>query len=257
MSVLPRLAELTTEEAATALGAGTVLLLPIGSLEAHGPHLPLETDVIIAVETARRAGGLLLARGIPALLLPPLAYATAECARSFPGTASVPPETITAQIGAIARALAPAAGPLLCLVNAHLEPAHLQALRAAVAEAAGSGARIVFPDQTRRPHVEALGEEFRRGGGHAGGYETSLVIAAGGRVDEGVRRGLPANPVDLASALRNGPADFRAVGGGRAYFGDPAGASREEGERLYSVLAAVIVDAAAAAQSLGPVAPAP
>jgi len=247
MSAPRRLAELTTEEAAGALRAGTVLLLPLGSLEAHGPHLPLETDVIIAVETARRAGELLAARGITALLLPPLPYATAECARSFLGTASVPAETVTAQIVAIAHALAPTAGPLLCLVNAHLEPAHLHALRAAVSAAEGSGCRVVFPDQTRRPHVEALGEEFRRGGGHAGGYETSLVLAAGGRVDEAARRGLPANPADLAAALRNGPADFRALGGERAYFGDPAAASCVEGERLYSLLAGMVADAAAAA----------
>jgi creatinine amidohydrolase len=242
-----RLAELTMEEAAGALRAGTVLLLPIGSLEAHGPHLPLETDVIIAVETARRAGERLAERGIPTLLLPPLAYAIAECARSFPGTVSVPPESVTAQIGAIARSLAPAGGPLLCLVNAHLEPAHLRALRAAASEAGGSGCRVVYPDQTRRPHVDALGEEFRHGGGHAGGYETSLVLAAGGRVDESVRAGLAPNPVDLATALRSGLADFRAVGGERAYFGDPAAASREEGERLYSLLAGIVADAAAAA----------
>ena len=247
-----RLGDLTTEEAARALRAGTVLLLPIGSLEAHGPHLPLETDVIIAVETARRAGNALAARGIPALLLPPLAYATAECARAFPGTVSAPPESLTAQVGAIARALAPAGGPLLCLVNSHLEPAHLRALRAAVSDAEGSGCGVVFPDQTRRPHVEALGEEFRQGGGHAGGYETSLVLAAGGRVDETVRRGLDPNPADLAAALRSGPADFRALGGERAYFGDPAAASREEGDRLYALLAAMIAETAASALGSGP-----
>jgi len=252
MSAPRRLAALTTEEAAGALCAGTVLLLPIGSLEAHGPHLPLETDVIIAVETARRAGELLAARGITALLLPPLAYSTAECARSFAGTASVPPDAVTSQIGAIARALAPGGGPLLCLVNAHLEPAHLRALRAAVSDAEGSGCRIVFPDQTRRPNVEAFGEEFRLGGGHAGGYETSLVLAAGGRVDDAVRRGLAPNPVDLAAALRSGPADFRAVGGARAYFGDPAAASGEEGERLYSLLACMVVQAAVAALESSP-----
>ena len=102
---------------------------------------------------------------------------------------------------------------------------------------------MIFPDQTRRPHVERLGEEFRKGGGHAGGYETSLVMAAGGQVDEAQRGVLPANFVDLAERLRAGEDDFRAMGGDRAYFGDPASASRVEGERLYGILAALAVDA--------------
>jgi creatinine amidohydrolase len=116
-----------------------------------------------------------------------------------------------------------------------------------VRASAARGLRVVFPEPTRRPRVESLGEEFRRGGGHAGGYETSLLLAAGARVDEATRRTLRANPVDLAAALRGGPADFRAIGGPRAYFGDPAGASREEGERLYELLAGWVADDAAAA----------
>lgn len=247
MSRTRRLADLTSAEAARALRPGVVLLLPVGSLEAHGPHLPLDADVIIAAETARRAAGLLEGRGIEALLLPPIAYATAECARSLAGTASLPAAAARAQIVAIASSLAPPGGPLLCVVNAHLEPAHLRALRDAVHEAAEAGCGAIFPDQTRRPHVEALGEEFRLGGGHAGGYETSLVLAAGGRVEEAIRRALPARPVDLAAALRAGATDFRALGGEEAYFGDPAGASREAGERLYALLAGQVADAAAGA----------
>jgi creatinine amidohydrolase len=242
-----RLADLTTEEAGRLLGPGTALLLPVGSTEAHGPHLPLGADVIIAEETARRAAERIAAAGHPVLLLPPLAYARAECARAFAGTVSLSAETTRALVVDLARGLAPAGGPLLCLVNAHLEPDHLRALRAAVDEAAAAGCRVVFPDHTRRPHVEGLGAEFGRGGAHGGAYETSLVLAAGGRVDEAARRGLPANFVDLAAALRAGAADFRALGGARAYFGDPAAASREQGERLYGVLAEVVSAAVLAA----------
>lgn len=243
----PAFGSLTTDEAEAALRHGTVLLLPIGSLEAHGPHLPLDTDVIIARETARRARALLVARGIPSYLLPHLAYARADCAAAFPGTVSLAAEAVEAQLDTITRALAPPGGPVLCLVNAHLEPDHIRALQRAVERGVAGGCRAVFPDQTRRPHVDRLGEEFRRGGGHAGGYETSLVMAAGGRVEESIRLSLPPNPVDLAAALRTGSPDFRALGGPRAYFGDPAAATCAEGERLYGILASIVADAAAVA----------
>jgi len=241
-----RLATLTTGEAGERLGPGTVLFLPVGSTEAHGPHLTLETDVLLAQETARRAGAALAALGTPSLLLPPLPYARAACAAGFPGTVSVGSDTLRALVVDIARATAPAGGPLLCVVNGHLEPEHVRCLRRAVEEARAEGCRVVFGDQTRRPWVDRLGEEFRQGGGHAGGYETSLTLAAGGRVDEARRDGLPPIPLDLGQALRDGPADFRALGDGRGYFGDPAGATREAGDRLYGVLVEAVLDAISA-----------
>ena len=53
------LADLTYEEARAILARPTIGLLPTGATEAHGPHLPLSTDVIISHEGARRAAALL------------------------------------------------------------------------------------------------------------------------------------------------------------------------------------------------------
>ena len=50
------LAAMTWEEARDAAGPGSVAILPVGAIEAHGPHLPLETDVIIAQAMAMKAG---------------------------------------------------------------------------------------------------------------------------------------------------------------------------------------------------------
>ena len=113
-----RLASLTTEEAAGVLREGTALLLPVGSTEAHGPHLPLETDRIIAEETVRRAALRLESRGIPALLLPALAYARAVSAAPFAGTVCLSPGSMRPWLEDLARSLAPPGGALLCLVNA-------------------------------------------------------------------------------------------------------------------------------------------
>src|SRR5262245_54725740 len=62
-----------------------VALLPVGSTEPHGPHLPLETDVIVSVEAARRAAARLRRRGLAALVLPPLAYSITDFSKDFAG----------------------------------------------------------------------------------------------------------------------------------------------------------------------------
>src|SRR3974390_3774386 len=46
--------ELTSTEIATRLNARSILCLPIGSIEQHGPHLPLNTDAVLAEELTRR-----------------------------------------------------------------------------------------------------------------------------------------------------------------------------------------------------------
>src|SRR5437762_2290411 len=56
---------MTWEETRDAAGPGSVAILPVGAIEAHGPHLPLETDVIIAQAMAR-SGAARLAVGPPA-----------------------------------------------------------------------------------------------------------------------------------------------------------------------------------------------
>ena len=92
-----RLAELTWPEARDAFAAGAVAILPVGATEAHGPHLPLDTDVHIAIGAADRTAALLAAEGTPALVLPPLAYGVSFVGTSFAGTLPVAVETMTAR----------------------------------------------------------------------------------------------------------------------------------------------------------------
>ncbi len=231
-----------------------IALLPVGAVEAHGPHLPLGTDVVIAEAMARAAAARLLARGAgPALLLPPLFYTCAEFAASFSGTISVRPETAAALVVDIARSLARQGVRALGIANAHLEPAHLAALHGAAAaiEAAGAPA-VAFPDLTRRPWAARLGEEFRSGACHAGRYEGSIVLAARpDLVREDVRAALPPNPVSLSRAIRDGKRTFEEAGGPRAYFGDPAAASAEEGRALIETLGEILAEAVEAALRTG------
>ncbi|MFY9571678.1 MAG: creatininase family protein, partial [Blastocatellia bacterium] len=64
----------TWKEVRNAIEGGVVVILPVGSTEAHGPHLPLATDVIISEEMSRRAAATLTGRGVFTLVLPAIAY---------------------------------------------------------------------------------------------------------------------------------------------------------------------------------------
>src|SRR5262252_10209304 len=92
------LAEMTWEEVRDLDRSRAVAVLPVGALEAHGPHLPLATDVWIAEAMARAGADKLVARGLEVLLLPALAYTTAPFAADFPGTVSIDPAAVTAHI---------------------------------------------------------------------------------------------------------------------------------------------------------------
>jgi creatinine amidohydrolase len=125
----------------------------------------------------------------------------------------------------------------VCLVNNHLEPAHDAAVRAAVAHAPDGRVSVACP-LTRR-WGRTLSDEFKRGDCHAGRYETSLVLAAGGAVRPASST-LPTLKVSLADGIRAGKTSFREMGLERAYTGAPSEASREEGDALYERLAEMI-----------------
>jgi creatinine amidohydrolase len=220
-----------------------VLILPIGSTEAHGPHLPLNTDVIIAEEMAVRAARMLEARGEKALVLPPVAYSVADFSEGFPGSVSIRAETATALVTDILNSLVKQGFKRIAIANAHLEPAHIATLRAACeAVKADAGVEIAFPDVTRQRWAQMLTEEFQSGACHAGQYESSLVMSARPElVREEIRLALKPKLVSLSQAIRAGARSFTEIGGDQAYFGAPAAASVEEGDRVFDVLAGMIV----------------
>ena len=239
------LGALAWPEARDAWKRGAVALLPVGATEAHGPHLPLATDVVIAEAMARAGAERLKARGMEALVLPPIAYSVAEYAAGFPGTVSIRPETAAAVIADIARSLAAQGARALGIANAHLEPAHIASLSAAVEIIRTEKLLpIAFPDVTRKPWALRLTEEFRSGACHAGQYEGSIVLAERpDLVKENIRKGLKPNPSSLSKAMKEGKATFEAAGGPEAYFGFPAQATAEEGKRTVGVLGDILTEA--------------
>ncbi|MGE0492510.1 MAG: creatininase family protein [Vulcanimicrobiota bacterium] len=234
-------AELTYPEV-EALDRGRALpILPLGAVEAHGPHLPLDTDNIISLAVARQAASLLepVWQG---LVLPPMAYAPAPFAAGFRGTISVRPETLRETVVDIGLDLKDQGFPGLVLVNSHFDPAHIGALYGAIERL--HEFRVIFPDFTRRRLAERMSDEFRSGACHAGQYESSVVLAARPElVREAARQALEDNPASLSEAIRSGKASFVEAGGPQAYFGYPRRASAEEGRQTIELMASLVVEA--------------
>jgi creatinine amidohydrolase len=216
-----------------------VLLLPVGAVEPHGPHAPLETDAIISAGMCERAARELA--GDPAvrvLVLPPLPYGVTRYAADFPGAISIDEETLRALVNQVLGSLRGQGFERFVIVNNHFEPEHAAALRLAAQE---SGA--AYLDLVRRRNADRLGEEFRTGSCHAGRYETSLVLADRPElVDTERAAGLKPVPVDMPAALSAGRTDYVAMGMTGAYSGAPAEATAEEGEERFAQLTAILVE---------------
>jgi creatinine amidohydrolase len=203
-------------------------LLPLGSTEPHGPHAPLATDTIISVGICRRAAERL--RGdVDVLVLPAVPYGVTRYGADFPGAVSIGEETLRSLVTEIA-----ANFERVVLVNSHLEPEQVWLLR---------DLGLPLFDVTRRQVAERLTDEFRAGAGHAGRYETSLVLADHPElVDRERMRTLEAKMIDMPAAIRSGQTSFLAMGMDQAYAGAPAAATAEEGEQTFEVLTDMLVE---------------
>lgn len=89
-------------------------VLPIGSFEQHGPHLPLVTDTLIAAAVADG-----ISRRYQALQLPPLTFSCSHEHADFAGTVSVSAMTLAAIVSDIARSLERQGIHRLLIVNGH------------------------------------------------------------------------------------------------------------------------------------------
>jgi creatinine amidohydrolase len=236
-----RLSDMTTLAVADLLSAGrpAAVLLPVGSVEPHGPHLPLATDTLISQRAAEQAITLLAEKGISAVLAPAVPYGVTDFAEGFAGAISVPAAALTAFLRAVVEGYQRAGFAHVCLVNNHLEPAHDTAVRAVMAGLPEGSVSVACP-LTRR-WARTLSAEFKSGACHAGQYETSLVLAAApDLVDMERARALAQVPVSLSDGIKAGKSTFRAMGMDAAYAGAPAAATTEEGESLYRALAAMV-----------------
>ena len=204
------LARATSAETA---GAGLVLV-PLGSIEQHGPHLPLDTDTVIATAVAHEVGA-----ALDAWVAPPVTYGSSGEHQSFPGTASVGTEALTQVLVELVRSLRTWAERVV-VVNAH----------------GGNLAALNASDEVE--WVACATEEHDL---HAGYTETSLMLhlrPESVRLDRAEAGNTQPLSEILPAMLTGGVAAVSPNG----VLGDPAGASAEEGERVLRHMVAEIVE---------------
>jgi len=195
------------------------LLVPVGSTEQHGPHLPLDTDARVAAAVALRAVAAAVALRAAAvaelMVAPTVAYGASGEHEGFAGTVSIGHEALRLLVVELGRSAARWAGRLV-FVNGHggNVPTLVDAVRL-----------LRYEGRDAAWHACAPG-----GDAHAGRTETSLLLA----LDPGVvgPDRVPGNTAplgELLPAMREGGVTAVSPNG---VLGDPAGASAEEGERL-------------------------
>ncbi|HZY70486.1 MAG TPA: creatininase family protein [Thermoplasmata archaeon] len=156
-----------------ALAAGRLLIVPVGALEAHGPHLPLGADAIQARRTADE-----LAPSLDALVAPELPYGSCPGARGFPGTVSLSPATLREYAREVLAEFARMGARRILVVSGHAERGHMAALRDAASTVMTEHppTRIVVLSDYDFVY-ELRGELAPATDGHAGLLETSRVLA--------------------------------------------------------------------------------
>jgi len=200
--------------------SGPALVVPIGSTEQHGPHLPLDTDTRIATAVADALVTALAAGSAqPWVVAQPIAYGASGEHEGFAGTVSIGTPALTELLVEFARSACRWAQRVL-LVNGH--GGNVEALRRAVALVRYEGREVAWCPCTVA-HADA----------HAGHTETSVLLHISPHVvREDLRVAGNRTPLsDLMPQLRDGGvAAVSPVG----ILGDPTTATADEGGRIFA-----------------------
>jgi creatinine amidohydrolase len=216
---------------------GVGVVLPTGSVEQHGPHLPLGTDALIAEALAHAVVARLSAN---CLVLPTLWYGFAPHHMSFKGTVTLRAETYLALVGDISRSIFGHGVGQLVILNGHGgNVAPLRMLSADLARECGQAPLIVTYWETINREIHDIFAEPELVCGHACALETSLALHL---FPLEVRR-------DAIPAGRSGESGPHMFGASSAFegldfgkfsangvIGDPSLASAEVGARLFTLL---------------------
>jgi creatinine amidohydrolase/Fe(II)-dependent formamide hydrolase-like protein len=230
-------AHMTWEEARDRFRAAEIALLPVGSTEQHGPHLPLDTDTydaeFLAIEAARRVGA------PRPLVLPAIAYGVAYHHMDFPGTVAVSPDVLSRLVVEVGMSVARHGITKLVIVNGH--GGNVPALRYA-AQIVNRDARIftcVDSGETSDAEVQSYIETANDV--HGGEYETSTSLATRPhlvRADR-LRRSVPRFSSKYLDFTERNSVEWYARTArlsDSGVLGDPTRASREKGEKLWAIM---------------------
>jgi creatinine amidohydrolase len=223
-----------------------IAILPCGSLEQHGPHLPVEVDSMLGEQVALRAARKLVARGEAAVVLPTLWPGVSEHHMSFGGTISLDLVTYIAVIGNICRSLVRHGFRRIALLNAH--GGNENALRCCTDDLTPRLGVPIVQFTYWYAAAEPIAAILETQGAlmHACEAETAMMMAVRPEL-------VAAERIPLANSNRT--ADVEDVAGGGVYrwraigarsasgvIGNPEAATAEKGTRLFEAIATTLAD---------------
>jgi len=254
------IAQMTWFEVDQAAKDGAILLWAFGVIEQHGPHLPTGTDVYVPSLQLRQVRILLAERGVKALIVPPFYWGINDVSSGFPASYQVRPSSMVELMADVFGSIRQDGFTHVFCVSGHGDALHNRTILQGVktgsertgldisfvtdaALATRLGLELSDPYLTLRAPAPPSPARFVDV--HAGQWETSVMMhACPGLVRENLRSNLESTnygPNDLAE-WRKGREHAR----GKTplgYFGDPAAASPEEGERWVADSARCLADA--------------
>lgn len=225
------LGDVTWQEAGEYLDESSLALVPVGSTEQHGPHLPLSTDHVIAEGLARGAAD----RG-GYLCTPTVNIGVSPHHRQFHGTLSVDAPAFRDYVASLAESLVYQGIDRIVFVNAH--GGNVQHLREVGRRLHDDGTCYAIEWMWDESIPQLVDELFEYNGPHAGPKETSMVWhlidnVRDGKLEEARDGGL--TKYDSHDTRVHGARTFydSIENSPNGAFGDPTDASAEKGEQLY------------------------
>ena len=230
--------EMKSSEIKERASQNAIVIIPVGSIEQHGPHLPVGTDAIIATAIARKTAERLVQSGIPAVVTPTVWMGISAHHMMFPGTVAVGHNVFSDLLYQLCTCIKHHGFLRVVLLNGHA--GNDSSLKVAVSEINRMMGRPVFVmtywDTARRELQDIL--EDQKTIRHACEAETSMMLALKPEL-VGPFTGLTGpdqpDPEELTSGVAYTFRTFEhrtKIG----VIGNATSASKEKGERILNVL---------------------
>ena len=228
-----QLDKITMADYVKAVRKTKTVIIPYGTVEEHGEHLPLSTDTIVMTEVARMA-----AERVAVFVAPPIHYGVCTSTGQHPGTIGITAETVRSLTVDIVRDGFRKGLKRFLLISGHAGGLHIAAMREAgerlIEELPGVEiAALSIYDLVYREIAEIAETE---NDSHAGEMETSLILHIAERLVKGrSKEEYPKFPKPFLVREK-----MKCWPGG--VWGNPHAASAEKGERLFTIMVDKVVE---------------
>lgn len=166
--------DLTSPELGALAEAGAVVLVPVGAIEQHGPHMPVSTDITCAFAVAE--GAALAIDEFPVLVAPPVSWGVSPHHMGFPGTITLSIETFVGLLCDICRSIRRHGFRRILLINGHGGNAEAVGIAAQQLSIEGIFVAATTYFGLIIEELRAIGESPLGGMSHACEMETSLLL---------------------------------------------------------------------------------